>query len=285
MNNKAYEKITEQILAELEKGNIPWKKPWKSFGSPKNLITDKPYTGINFFLLSTTQYSSNYFLTFKQAKALKGYVKKGEKSIPITYWGSAKSKKEEDEGKAYKFLKTYNVFNIEQCENLDHSRIKDALKIEELDFNPIEKAEEIVNGYIGKPEIMSIENRAYYIPLTDKINMPKKEHFNGVPEYYSTLFHELTHSTGHEKRLARPEIVETNYHGSHEYSKEELTAELGAAYLCAVSGIDNTIENSSAYIKSWLKVLKSKDNAKWVVQASTKAQRAANYILGDIKKK
>ena len=278
--------ITEKIIKGLEDGNVPWQKPWHDFGTPKNLISNRMYTGINFFLLSLSDYENKYFLTEKQAKQLNGSVKLEERNKPfhVIYYGTAKSKRVDDAGKPYRFLKYYRVYNVEQCENLNHSRIEEVRKIEKLKFNPVDKAEEIYNGYIGKPELTFIENKAYYSPLTDKINMPKKENFKGVPQFYSTLFHEMIHSSGHEKRLARAEIVETNFFGNHDYSKEELTAELGAAFLCAHSGIDNTLENSTAYIKSWLKVLKSKENSKWVIEASAKAQKAVNYILGDISK-
>jgi|21_taG_2_1085346.scaffolds.fasta_scaffold07077_4 antirestriction protein ArdC len=285
--NKTHEKITNRIIEELEKGNIPWKKPWKGSSEyPKNLISGKTYSGINFFMLSMSHYESNYFLTFNQAKAISGNVKKGEKGFPVIFYGQAKGK-ENSKGeteKGYSFLKSYTVFNIEQCENLDHSRIEEAKTFEPLEFNPIEEAENIIKGYIGKPEITFKENQAFYRPLTDSINMPKKENFNNVSGYYSTLFHEMTHSTGHKKRLARPEIIENNYFGSNDYSKEELTAELGSAFLCSQSGIDNTLENSVSYLQSWLKVLKSKDNSKWIIEASSKAQKAVNYINGDLKK-
>lgn len=284
---KAQDVITNRIIEELEKGNIPWKKPWNGGGGrPKNLISGKGYSGINFFLLSMLPFESNYFLTFKQAKAIGGNVVKGQKGLPVIYYGAAKGKEgaNGEAAKGFNFLKYYTVFNVAQCDNLDHSRIEEAKNIEPLEFNPIEAAESIVNKYIGKPSITFIENQAYYKPLSDVINMPKKENFKGIGEFYSTLFHEMTHSTGHQKRLARPEIMESNYFGSADYSKEELTAELGAAFLCAQAGIDNTLENSTAYLQSWLKVLKSKDNKKWIIEAASKAQKAVNYINGDVAK-
>ena len=278
--------ITDKIIKGLEAGNVPWQKPWHDYGTPKNLISNRMYTGINFFLLSLSDYESRYFLTEKQAKQLHGSVKTEQRNKPfnIIYYGVAKSKRVDDQGKPYRFLKYYRVYNIEQCENLDHSRIEEVNSIEKLNFNPIEQAEAIYNGYIGKPELTFIENKAYYSPMADKINMPKKENFKGIPEFYSTLFHEMVHSTGHKKRLSRPEIVDTHFFGTHDYSKEELTAELGAAFLCAEAGINNTVANSTSYIKSWLKVLKSKDNSKWVIEAAAKAQKAVNYIKGDLTK-
>ena len=286
---KAHDVITNRIIEELEKGNIPWKKPWKGGGGrPKNLISGKGYSGINFFLLSMMPFDNDYFLTFKQAKAIGGNVIKGQKGLPVIYYGAAKAKENAsgDVTKGFNFLKYYTVFNVTQCENLDHSRIEVAKDIdsEPLEFNPIEAAETIISKYIGKPSITYLDNQAYYKPSGDVINMPKKENFNGVEQFYSTLFHEMTHSTGHQKRLARPEIMESNFFGSADYSKEELTAELGAAFLCSQAGIDNTLENSTAYLQSWLKVLKAQDNKKWIIEAASKAQKAVNYINGDLSK-
>jgi len=285
--NKVYQVITDQIIKELEKGKIPWQKPWKGpAGEPKNLISGKGYSGINFFLLSMAMQDSPYYVTYKQAQAVGGNVRKGEKGLPVIYYGKAKGR-ENAKGemeKGFSFLKYYTVFNIEQCENLDHSRIEDAKNINTLEFNPIEAAESIFNGYIGKPELTFNENQAYYKPMGDIINMPKKEHFNDVGSFYSCLFHEMTHSTGHAKRLARPEITERNRFGTSDYSREELVAELGSAFLCSKAGIDNTLKNSTAYLQSWLKVLKVQDNAKWIIEASSKAQKAVNYINGDLNK-
>ena len=279
--NKIYQQITDKIIAQLEAGTIPWRKPWKGATStPKNLISGKAYTGINFFILAMSAYDSPYFLTYKQAKAMGGNVRKGEKGTHVIYYGIGKDKKEDN--KSFRFLKQYVVFNVNQCENLDHSRIEEAKDIEPLEFNPIEKAEAIYNGYIGKPTLQFVENQAYYKPITDVINMPKKESFHSVEEFYCCLFHECVHSSGSEKRLNRPELTDLNAFGSHEYSKEELTAEFGAAYLCAIAGIDNTLENSSAYIKGWLSKLKN--NNDWLVGAASKAQKAADYIQGNLDK-
>jgi antirestriction protein ArdC len=281
--SKVHETITNKIIEELEKGNIPWRKPWKgSENNPKNLISGKAYSGINFFLLSMSCFESNYFLTFNQAKNLGGSVMKGQKGLPIIFYGVGKSKDtlEGEKPKGFSFLKSYTVFNIAQCENLDHSRIEEAKTFEPLEFNPIEEAEAIVNNFKGKPKITSIENSAYYRPITDTVNMPNKDNFLGIDEYYATLFHELTHSTGAKKRLSRPEVTDQHFFGSSDYSKEELTAELGSAFLCSQAGIDNTLKNSVGYLQSWLKVLKSKDNSKWIIEASSKAQKATNYING-----
>lgn len=288
MLNKVHQIITDRIIEQLEEGNIPWRKPWGGAEvEPKNLISNKEYSGINFFLLSMLNLKSPYFLTYKQAKACGGNVKKGEKGFPIIYF-SVKKKEVNAAGETTKnsfaFMKYYTVFNLEQCEGINPDKIPFIPEDEKLEFNPITQAELIANGYIGAPEIEFKKNQACYYPILDKINMPEKENFHSNEEFYSTLFHEMVHSTGHKKRLCRPEIVESNYFGSSDYSKEELVAELGAAFLCSRAGIDNTIENSAAYVKSWLKRLRSKDNVKWIVEAGSKAQKAVNYIYGDLNK-
>jgi len=283
-----YQIITDQIIKELEKGKIPWKKPWGGPESePKNLISKKNYSGINFFLLSMLGFNEPYFMTFKQAKQLGGNVKKGEKGFPVIFWKINPEKKNQQGDTIhdkYAFMKYYKVFNISQCEGIDQTKIPVIPDFEKLDFFPILEAEKVANGYIGRPEIQHKKNQAYYFPAVDLINMPEKENFHGTEEYYSTLFHEMVHSTGHSKRLNRPELNTVEHFGSINYSREELVAELGAAFLCSQSGINNTLENSAAYIQSWLKKLKAKDNIRWIVEASSKAQKAANYINGDLSK-
>jgi len=280
--NKVYELITNKIIESLEKGVIPWQKPWKGQeNEPKNLISKKTYSGINFFLLSMASYQQPYFITFKQAKQLGGNVKQGQKGWPVIFFKKVKEKKNQQgatEKDGYAMLRFYSVFNVDQCENINPEKIPLLQTLEALDFKPLEEAEKIVDGYIGHPKIESIENRACYKPFTDTINMPAKESFKSAEWYYAILFHEMTHSTGAEKRLNREGITDPIEHGSHKYSKEELIAELGSAFLCSKAGINNTIENSVAYISSWLNVLKSKDNAKWIIEAGSKAQKAVNYI-------
>jgi antirestriction protein ArdC len=280
--SKVYGIITDKIIKSLEAGVIPWRKPWAgSSYEPKNLISQKTYTGINFFLLSMASYSSPFFITYKQAKDLGGNVKKGEKGWQIIFAKHVNEKKDNagnTEKNGYSMMRYYAVFNIDQCENIDEEKIPALQDLEKLKFNPIEQAEKIVKGYIAGPQIESVEQRACYRPRLDTVNMPKKESFESVESYYTTLFHELTHSTGAAKRLDREGITDPIKFGSHKYSKEELIAELGAAFLCSKAGIDNTLKNSTSYIASWLEKLKSKDNAKWIIEAGSKAQKAVNYI-------
>jgi len=280
--NKVYEVITAKIIESLEKGVIPWKKPWQGQEyEPKNLISKKTYSGINFFLLSMASFENPHFLTYKQAKGLGGNVKKDEKGWPVIFFKKVQEKKNISgsvEKDGYSMLRYYSVFNVAQCENIDSSKIPAMQVLELLDFKPMDEAEDIVNGYIGKPTIQNKDSRACYQPFLDKVNMPLKETFNNIESYYAILFHELTHSTGHKNRLDREGITDPIQFGSHKYSKEELIAELGSAFLCSRAGINNTLDNAAAYISSWLNVLKSKDNAKWIIEAASKAQKAVNFI-------
>ena len=286
MSNKIYEMVTENIVKMLEEGTVPWQKPWKAAETPKNLVSKKEYRGINIFLLAFQGYNNPYWLTFKQAKELGGSIKKGEKATTVVFWKMMKFDKKnediivEDEStvstqKVVPLLRYYNVFNVEQCENIDESKIPSIVM--NPDFDPIETCEATIANMPQRPEIVHGGSRACYNPKDDKVGMPKKESFFNEQYYYSVLFHELGHSTGHESRLDRKGFS-MNFFGSESYSKEELVAEMTAAFLSAEHDIDRpVINNTAAYIKSWLKVLK--DDVKMVVIAAAQAQKAADFIM------
>jgi antirestriction protein ArdC len=270
-----YEIITSQILAELEKGEVPWRKPWHSL-PPANLITRKPYRGINVFLLGFAGYGSQFWLTFNQAKQLGGNIRKGEHGTKIIFWKCKTRETESADGEIEErrsaFLRYYTVFNLEQTEGL-------SALLTLLQAFPIESAEEIAKG-MPNPPAFEQDSRAAYIPSRDIVTMPSRAAFNSQAEYYSTLFHELTHSTGHAKRLGREGIEKIQPFGSEDYSKEELVAEMGSAMLCGVAGIEQaTINNSAAYLLSWIKRLKA--DSRLVVSAARAAQEAADYIRGE----
>jgi antirestriction protein ArdC len=288
-NQKVYEKITDLITAKLEQGDIPWRKPWSTngcaqVGDCKSLISHKPYRGINALLTAMSGYSSPYWLTYKQAIELGANVRRGEKATPIIFWNwieKDKQGKDKDKKDVIPFIKQYSIFNVEQIEGLKIEPKKLGIGVEKkIDFKPIEKAESIVKAYADGPDIRSVEQRAYYAPSADLVNMPKKESFSSVEEYYAVLFHELGHSTGHARRLNRNSLTQVNLFGSHDYSKEELVAEMTAAFLCGVSAIssDSLLDNRAAYIQNWLKVLRN--NTKWLVEAAQSAQKAADLIQG-----
>lgn len=270
-----YEVITKHVIDQLEEENIPWCKPWS--GSPKNFISGKDYRGINTFLLGCSGFSSPYFMTFNQAKAKGGNVKKGSKGFPVVFYKNWKEENAAGEDEKHWVMRYYRVFNADQIEGIEFPSLETGKP-----FEPITECEKVANGYTG-PEMVTGSPQAYYSPGKDLINMPKRELFNGPEEFYSTLFHEMTHSTGHKDRLDREGIVGRHYFGDCDYSKEELIAEMGAAFLCGHTGIDNrTIENSTAYIKGWVR--KFKDHPKMVLQAAAKAQKASDLILGKSQK-
>lgn len=269
--------VTDAIIAKLEAGVIPWQRPWNgSSQAPRNYVTGKAYRGINAFLLANTQFSSPYFLTFKQVQEKKGLVNAGATSFPVVFWSMVKAEDNETgDEKNIPFMRYYRVFNIEQT-NLPVPAITD----EPLAFDPIEEAEKMVASMPFAPEIRHGQAKAFYSPSLDYINMPKRELFTSEANYYNVLFHELGHSTGHKSRLARKGVTESSYFGSHEYSKEELVAEMTACMCCGELGIiAETLDNSAAYIQSWLRALKSKDNKNLVVSAASQAQKAFDYIL------
>jgi len=275
LHASVYEIVTSRILAELERGEIPWRKPWRVL-PPANLISKKPYRGINVFLLALAGYGSQYWLTYRQAQALGGNVRRGEHGSKIVFWKFDRFETETADGETEErksaFLRYYTVFNLEQTEGLK------ALLALPPAF-PIESAEAIAAG-MPNPPAFEQDAQAAYIPSRDTVAMPSRTAFESPAEYYSTLFHELTHSTGHAKRLARDGFDTPQKFGSESYSREELIAEMGSAMLCGIAGIEQaTISNSAAYLQSWIKRLKA--DSRLVVSAASAAQKAADYIRGE----
>lgn len=279
----------ERIIELLETAELPpWRKTWKGGvdGLPRNGVSDRPYNGLNRWMLLMAPYESPLFFTPSQIKKLGGNIKKDEKSWPVYFW-KFPTKEDQAAGKR-PFCKGYKVFNLAQTEGMDLSKIKsikDDAEESGDEINPIEACESVVNGYIG-PKTEHIEQRAYYNPMFDKINMPRMETFSSAEEYYSTRFHEMAHSTGHKDRLNREAVAKSAaMFGSHEYSQEELVAEFTAAMLSSTCGIASaTIENSAAYVKGWHKRLKK--DPECLVMASRQANKAYHYIIGtDVVKK
>jgi antirestriction protein ArdC len=226
--------------------------------------------------LSALQFT--YWLTFKQCKDLGGNIRKGAQGTPVVYWNWQEIEEDGETEKKVPFMRYYTVFNVAQCENIPEDKIPATTEATTTHIDKIMQCEGIVENWEDKPEIRHGEQKAYYRPSSDLVNMPQVETFMNSEEYYSTLFHELTHSTGHEKRLNRQGITEIAPFGTPLYSKEELVAEMGAAFLCGYTGIEYaTIDNSAAYIQGWLGKLKNEK--KLVILAAAQAQKAANYIL------
>lgn len=282
MSGNVYQIVTDRIIEKLQAGTVPWRQPWQGaeLGACKNLISQKPYRGINAFLTAVAGHRSPYWLTYKQAKELGAHVKAGEKGTPIVYLGQAEKQKDgADEPEKFSFLRYYTAFNVEQVERL---RLSPALLFPDnkpKNFEPIAACESIVAKMPMIPRIQHAEPRAYYSPTLDYINMPDRTSFHDASGYYATLFHELTHSTGHESRVDRGLSGKLAAFGSADYSKEELVAEMGSAFLCSKSGIETvTLDNSASYIQGWLKALKG--DPRLLVQAAAQAQKAAEFILG-----
>jgi antirestriction protein ArdC len=227
-----YAIVTKKIVNLLEQGIVPWRRPWSATGLPRNVVSKKPYRGINPFLLSATKYVSPFWLTMKQANELGGSVRKGEHSQIVVFWKvdqipNADSESDSEEPEAAEktrrrfVLRYYRLFNLEQCE-LPQAVLDKLPKVETHQHDPIEAAERIIAGMPNPPEIQYAGPKAFYSPLTDRITLPPRELFASAEEYYATALHEAIHSTGNQKRLARESIVEAAPFGSPAYSLEEL---------------------------------------------------------------
>lgn len=271
-----YQKITNKIIDKLESGVTPWRRPYSENCYPVNWKTGKRYRGINLMLLDGGEYA-----TYKQIKEAGGQVIKGSKAHVVVFWKMLEVKDEEsDDPKAKKkvpMLRTYNVFEIStQVEGLESKR-------ETINFEnePIEDAKKLVNSYFEQkhsPKFIRMDGIPCYIPSDDTVCMPRINNFISSEEYYSTFFHEMVHSTGHNDRLKREGVTGKISFGSSNYSKEELIAEIGASMLSAEARIDTvTIDNSASYIDNWLTALRNDKTL--IVKAAQKAQKAADYIL------
>ena len=269
--------VTNRILEQLKAGTVPWHKPWAGgFQMPRNLVSGKEYRGINVWLLTSAGFASPYWLTYKQAEAKGGNVKKGEKGSLVVLWTTFKTNdKATGEEKTIPVMRYYTVFNATQCENIEVPVIETRNS-----GDAIEACEEVVHGYKNAPKVNHGATSAYYSPKDDAVTLPDPKSFDTMEHYYSTKFHELVHSTGHETRLKRPGIVDFDAFGSHQYSQEELIAEMGAAFLAAHVGMTSQAvsDNSAAYIGNWINKLQN--DHKFIVKAASAAQKALDLILG-----
>lgn len=299
--NEIYQTVTDTIIKLLENHLDDWQRPWISFGKDndfaRNATTGKYYRGVNQFLLSFMLMNGDYFknswLTFNQVKAKGGNVRKGEKAAPIVFYKTAfldKDNKyypkervqEMPQGqidalglKSIPVLKLFRIFNVAQTEGLDEAYYEVTPQEPLQDFEKDERAEKLIYSTGADIEVTE-SDRAYYNPVTDKIRLPLREQFRGATQpFYGTALHELAHWTGADKRLNRDM---SGSFGDDSYSKEELVAELTAAFCCAHLGFSKTITNNAAYLKHWLGIMKADNKA--IVKASYQAQKAADYIIG-----
>lgn len=278
-----YDILTEHIINLLEQGTVPWKQPWSQKEPPQNLLNRVPYKGFNMMFLSAFNFERNLFLTYNQIRELAVSLEKGAKSLPIIFWkwpdpvrNPDGSVQEPDPDKPIRpILRFYSVFNISQVKNLPEKLIP-PLDVREND--PIESCHQIVESMPERPPIQFEGYDAYYNPGKDLVNVPDIKFFESSESYYATLFHELIHSTGHEKRLDRKEGMKNIAFGSDKYCTEELIAEIGACFLEAKAGIsDGDFQNNAAYINGWLQRLKQ--DSRFIVFASSQAQKAADFVL------
>lgn len=272
-----YAEITDRLISEIEAGQIPWHRPWFGCGDAWSRSSGKPYQGINAFL------PPGEYATFHQIAQAGGKVKKGAKSYTVVFKSTVliDDPEAEDSKRRVFTQKYFNVFRIgDQTENIEPTK-----KFEPShDCAPIEAAEKIITAYTDAPTIApQPSDKAYYTESADKVVLPELKQFTKKEEYYSTLFHELIHSTGAKKRLNRDSL--RNYHSGINPTRpqEELIAELGAALLCGECGINSkgSEKNSAAYLQSWLAALKN--DKKYIFTALAAARKAIDHIKGETK--
>ena len=279
--------VTGLIIDQLSKGVVPWRKGWVSQGgAPLSLQTGRPYQGVNALILSIVgmDYSRPLWVTYANARKLGGHVRKGEKSTVVVYakqvTKAEKLESGEERTRSFFMYKADHVFNVDQCENLElPAKYVIDEKREPVDVLPA--MDQLWAGYANRPELFYKEQgSAFYSPSADSITLPALNQFINEREHAYTMAHEIIHSTGHQSRLDRWKTADEKpgAFGCESYAKEELIAELGACMMLSSIGIDFDLQNSGAYIKNWLQALQ--DDSSLILKASSKAQAAANYVLG-----
>ena len=272
-----YSAVTDRIIQQLEQGLIPWQKPWTGVhGGAYSAATGKPYSLLNQMILR----KPGAYYTFSEVQKRGGHIRKGEKSSFVVFWKQVAVKEfdpdtGEEREKLVPMLRYYNVFHASQCEGLPAEALQEPT---EQPTSPA--ADKVISDYLSRENLTLTLQRgdeAYYSPVLDRVVVPLREQFPEIAEYYSTCFHELTHSTGHSSRLNR--LNATAHFGSESYSKEELVAEIGAAALMNYTGTETAkaFRNSAAYVQSWLRALRN--DKRLIVTASGAASKAVNYIL------
>lgn len=273
-----YSIITERIIDQLEKGFIPWKKPWANcLDGTFNRISRKPYSLLNQLLLI----HDGEYATFKQWEQIGGHVKKGEKSEIVVFWKMQEVKEKDENGnlqvKQVPLLRYHNVFHISQVTN-----VLPLERTEDFGTEPIGRAEKLLHDYTDREGIRLIvgeSDRAFYRTSDDSITLPALSQFQKAEEFYSTAFHECGHSTLKAQRCNREAENAAAFFGNEDYSKEELIAEITSAAILHSMGMEtpDTFKNSCAYIQNWLHVLRN--DKRFIVSATGKAEKAVKYIL------
>lgn len=295
-----YQEITDRIIKCLEEGTVPWLKPWHnpecSLALPRNAVSGRLYSGVNILLLWVASaehgYKQSKWITAMAANKLGGHVRKDEKATTVVNYNPIDREKCDDEGNPildedgnpemehFAVLKRHPLFNIEQCEGLPSSMYEAVpAKNTEADTVPYALFAEIRQMIKGMDlEVKVIpSSRAFYRPSEDKVVMPEMKQFDSEARFYGTLLHEMTHATGHQKRLNREGVASGKAKfGNKIYAFEELIAEMGGAFVCAHLGF-NEVPQNAAYIESWIKVLKEDKRA--IFRASGFARNTKNTLL------
>lgn len=285
-----YQMVTDRITAQLEQGDIPWRKPWTGAsvdnGGAINYVSRRPYSLINQLVLG----KPGEYLTWKQIEELGGKVKKGAKAGMVVFFKTLTVQDKtfinpengEPETRTIPLLRYYNVFHLDDIDGIETKIVPGQAP----EVEPIEAAEKVIADYLSRQPKLKFQNdkpsnRAYYSPALDTVVVPMLSQYRIPAEYYSTAFHELTHSTIPADRCDRVSENANAFFGNTEYSREELVAEIGSAMLCNRVGIEakKAFRNSVAYIQGWLKALKN-DN-KMIVWAASRAEKAAKFILNE----
>lgn len=289
MNQDIYTKVTDRIIEQLERGVVPWQSPYFSkVGFPRNFSTGNPYHGINVFLLGSLRYTSPYFLTFIQAKELGGHIRKGEHGSLVVKYGTYTKEGEgtasaEESTETRRFLRGYTVFHASQIDGIEFPKPEATSELPAT--AACDRARAMVAGMPKAPAIHEGSAIPCYRRSTDSVHMPERCFFTSEESYFSTLFHECVHASGHESRLARRSLIENKGidaegEARKTYAEEELVAEMGASFLNAHAGIiEAEIQNSAAYLQGWIDALKSKNGKGWIIRAASQAQKAADFIL------
>ena len=271
MKTDVYQIVTDRLISALEAGTAPWRKPWSDGGAPRNAITGREYSGINYFLLSA--HGGARFLTYRQAQEAGGNVRKGEKGCPVIYWNFQEVEGKDGKEKKIPFARYFTVFSIDQCESLDLPTVESTCR----HHSPIPEADAVIQRTGAR--IRHGGFRAFYRPSSDEITLPEMGAFHAPEEYYQTAIHELAHWTGHPSRLNREGISSVAAFGSAVYSREELVAEMAASFVCGKIGLEIDTENSAAYLRGWIAALRG--DARLAVRAASAASKAAAFIMGD----
>lgn len=287
-----YQIVTNRIIALLDKGVPPWRKTWGSHGLARNYASGHVYTGINMLMLNfVAPYDIPLYMSRKQIHDKGGHIIKGSKAEWVYFYGDyykdengkvipsnqvVTREKAGEELNHIRFLKARPVYNISCVEGIEIVNPE----MPTYEYGPIEECEVLLAEIPIKPTYVTTDgDRAFYDPIADRITIPNMKYFTASEEYYCTLFHELVHWSGHASRLARPGVMdEKATFGKKLYAEEELIAEMGASYLCAITGIDReaVTENSAAYIQGWIKRLQ--EDKKLIFRVAAKAQQAIDFL-------